>query len=47
MTQIGKKCHHGCEIKNLTGDCIMPREGIFTKIIKEGQVKPGDDIVII
>ena len=42
-----KKCHHGCEIKNLTGDCIMPREGIFTKIIKEGQVKPGDDIVII
>ena len=44
---IGKKCHHGCEIKNLTGDCIMPREGIFTKIIKEGQVKPGDDIVII
>lgn len=47
VTQIGKKCHHGCEIKNLTGDCIMPREGIFTKIIKEGQVKPGDDIVII
>lgn len=47
VTQIGKKCHSGCEIKKLTGDCIMPREGIFTKIIKEGQIKSGDEIILL
>ncbi|MFR9069796.1 MAG: MOSC domain-containing protein, partial [Paraclostridium sp.] len=40
VTQIGKKCHGGCEIKKKTGDCVMPREGIFVKVIKEGIIYP-------
>lgn len=47
VTQIGKKCHDGCAIKNQVGDCVMPREGIFTKIIKCGEVRPGDTIEVI
>lgn len=47
VTQIGKTCHSGCEIKKLTGDCIMPREGIFTKIIKSGTISPEDEIIIL
>lgn len=46
VTQIGKECHLGCEIRNLIGDCIMPREGIFTKVLSEGWIKPEDEIVI-
>ena len=42
VTQIGKECHNaGCAIKKATGDCIMPREGIFTKVLHGGRVKPG------
>ena len=33
MTQIGKECHHGCEIRRIMGDCIMPREGVFARVI--------------
>lgn len=45
VTQIGKKCHGSeCAIFKLVGDCIMPREGIFTKVIAEGWIKPGDEI---
>ncbi len=47
VTQIGKECHTGCAIKALVGDCVMPREGIFTKVIKSGWVKTGDTIKII
>ena len=48
MTQIGKECHNGgCAIKSAVGDCVMPREGIFTKVIKDGLVKTGDEIKII
>lgn len=47
VTQIGKKCHGGCEIKRLTGDCVMPREGIFVKVIKEGTIKVNDNIEIL
>jgi MOSC domain-containing protein YiiM len=47
VTQIGKECHLGCEIRQLVGDCVMPREGIFTKILKEGWIKPLDEIEII
>ncbi len=47
VTQIGKECHHGCAIKTVVGDCVMPREGIFTKVIKSGKVKVGDSIEII
>jgi len=47
VTQIGKECHHGCEIRRLTGDCVMPREGIFAEVIKEGFIKPGDAVEVI
>ena len=47
VTQIGKECHTGCEIKQITGDCVMPREGIFTRVLKGGKIKAGDDIEII
>lgn len=47
ITQIGKECHHGCEIRKLTGDCVMPREGIFGIVIKEGKIYPGDKIEIL
>jgi len=47
VTQIGKECHQGCEIRKLTGDCVMPREGIFTIVLKEGVIKAGDEIEII
>ena len=47
VTQIGKECHNaGCAIKKATGDCIMPKEGIFTKVIQGGVVKAGLDIAI-
>jgi MOSC domain-containing protein YiiM len=47
LTQIGKECHHGCEIRRITGDCVMPREGIFVKVLKNGIVKVGDSIELI
>lgn len=48
VTQIGKECHNGgCAIKSTVGDCVMPREGIFAKVIKSGIVKIGDEIKII
>lgn len=46
VTQIGKECHHNCEIKKLTGQCVMPTEGIFAVVIKGGTIKAGDEIVI-
>ena len=46
ITQFGKKCHTGCEISRLVGDCIMPREGVFAKVTKPGRVKPGDRIEV-
>jgi len=46
VTQIGKECHKGCEIMKLVGDCIMPREGIFARVLEEGYIKAGDDIVV-
>lgn len=46
ITQIGKKCHQGCEIFKKMGDCIMPREGIFAKVLHGGVIKPGDEILI-
>ena len=44
VTQIGKECHHDCEIRKKIGDCVMPREGIFARVLKGGKVKVGDDI---
>lgn len=46
LTQIGKKCHNGCEIYKVMGDCIMPREGVFCKVIHGGHVKVGDTFCI-
>ena len=46
VTQIGKQCHNGCEIFRLMGDCIMPREGIFTRVLHGGVLTEGDEIVI-
>ena len=46
VTQIGKQCHSGCEIYKIMGDCIMPREGIFTRVLHGGVLTEGDEIVI-
>jgi cyclic pyranopterin phosphate synthase len=47
VTQIGKKCHHGCAIFKQVGDCIMPREGIFTKVIVPGILRRGDNLDLL
>ena len=47
VTQIGKECHTRCAIYQQAGDCVMPREGIFIKVISSGPVKAGDSIEII
>ena len=38
VTQIGKECHHGCAIFQAVGDCVMPRKGIFTRVVKGGDI---------
>jgi len=48
VTQIGKECHNqGCAIKRQTGDCVMPREGIFAEVLEEGTIRPGDAIEVL
>jgi MOSC domain-containing protein YiiM len=44
ISKIGKECHRYCAVYYKTGDCIMPREGIFAKVIKGGEIKTGDII---
>jgi MOSC domain-containing protein YiiM len=44
VTQIGKTCHHRCEIFHQVGDCVMPREGIFARVREAGTIRPGDTI---
>ncbi len=46
ISQIGKECHDRCEIYYQAGDCVMPKEGIFVKVLKGGTLKPGDKITI-
>ncbi|MEK6775404.1 MAG: MOSC domain-containing protein [bacterium] len=46
VTQIGKECHDRCEIYRQAGDCVMPREGIFVRVLSGGEVKPGDPILV-
>jgi MOSC domain-containing protein YiiM len=46
ITQIGKECHQPCNIFYQIGDCIMPKEGIFAKVLKGGIIKPGDTIIL-
>lgn len=45
LTQIGKECHSHCEIYKIMGDCIMPREGVFTKVLRGGLIRPGDEVI--
>ncbi len=47
ITQIGKECHRHCQVFRQVGDCVMPREGIFAVVIKEGTIKAGQGIEII
>jgi len=46
VTQIGKECHARCAIFQQVGDCVMPREGIFTEVLNEGEIKVGDTIKV-
>lgn len=47
VTQIGKKCHNGCEIYKIMGDCIMPREGIFARVLHGGVISEGNEMHIM
>jgi MOSC domain-containing protein YiiM len=47
VTQIGKVCHDRCAIFHQVGDCVMPREGIFAKVLEEGTIRPGDGITVL
>lgn len=46
VTQIGKECHSRCAIYYQAGDCVMPREGIFIRILKGGTIRAGDTIEV-
>lgn len=46
ISQLGKECHDRCAIYTLTGNCIMPEEGVFARVIRGGLVKPGDSIKV-
>lgn len=46
VTQIGKECHTRCAIFYQAGDCVMPKEGIFAKVLTGGVVRPGDDVEV-
>ena len=47
ITQFGKKCHSRCEIFEQVGDCVMPREGVFAKVIRAGRLRVGDIIEVL
>jgi MOSC domain-containing protein YiiM len=47
VTQIGKKCHTGCAVFKLAGTCIMPKEGIFARVVTGGLVRPEDEIIVL
>ncbi|MGO5115287.1 MOSC domain-containing protein [Candidatus Avoscillospira sp. LCP25S3_F1] len=47
MTQIGKQCHAHCEIYKVMGDCIMPREGVFARVLHGGTISVGDTLTIV
>jgi len=46
VSKIGKECHSGCAIFKLVGDCVMPREGIFARVLEGGVVRQGDEVVV-
>ena len=47
MTQIGKECHNDCVIRQQTGDCIMPREGVFARVVRGGEIRVGDEVTLL
>ena len=47
LTQIGKECHSGCAIAKQVGSCVMPKQGIFCRILRGGIVKPGDSFRVL
>ena len=47
ITQIGKKCHSKCAIYQMAGDCIMPREGVFARVLEGGIIRAGDQILFM
>ena len=47
VTQIGKECHHDCAIRKASGDCVMPREGIFVKVLQSGHAHVGDEVTLV
>lgn len=47
VSQIGKECHDRCNIYKTVGDCVMPREGIFIRVIRSGKVTAGDEIIVV
>lgn len=47
LTQIGKECHSHCEIFKKMGECIMPTQGVFTRVLKGGEISEGDELVIL
>jgi MOSC domain-containing protein YiiM len=47
MTQIGKECHTPCAIGKQVGDCIMPKEGVFAKVLEGGKAAVGDDVEVL
>ena len=47
LTQIGKECHSGCEIYQIMGECIMPREGVFARVLRGGVIREGDEMKIV
>ena len=44
---VGKQCHSHCEIYKVMGDCIMPREGVFTKVLHGGTISVGDELTVV
>ena len=47
VSQIGKECHHGCEVMKAVGDCVMPREGIFATVEQGGRISRGDRVEVV
>ena len=47
MTQIGKECHSDCAIRRQTGDCIMPHEGVFARVLTGGEIHVGDEVTLL
>ncbi|MCH5277520.1 MAG: MOSC domain-containing protein [Desulfovibrionaceae bacterium] len=47
LTQVGKECHSHCAIYKVVGDCIMPREGVFTRVLHGGTICAGDELTLL